>query len=345
MVGTRPPARRRVLLLCHETLVPPARVRGYDRRRPPEWRTEHDVLRALDALGHETRVVGAAHDVQPVLEACRAFAPHVVFNLMVEFHADPCLDQHVASLLELLRLPYTGCNPRGLTLARDKALSKEILALRGVDVPRFRLYERGARFRAPRGLDWPLIVKSRTEEASLGLTRASLVRGERALARAVALVHERLGTDAIVEEYLDGRELYAGLLGGARPRVLPTWELVFRRAGRGVPRIATRAVKFSPAVQRRLGVASRAARLGPALERRVAALARTTWSALGLSGYARIDLRLTPSGRLAVLEANPNPELARDEDLAQSARAAGLGYGELIATILRLARRNTAPSA
>lgn len=328
-----------VLVLCHDTLVPPAGARGYSLRAPPEWRTELDVLQALRALGHRARVVGAQHELETVLAAVRARAPDVVFNLLVEFHGIPGYDQHVASLLELLELPYTGCNPRGLTLARDKALSKQILAAHGVDVPRHQVFARGERTRRARALAFPLIVKSRTEEASLGLARASLVRDERALARRVAFVHERLGTDAIAEEYLDGRELYSALFGGARPHVLPTWELVFTRLPRGVARIATRAVKFSPAAQRRLGVRSRAARLGAAQERRVAEVARRTWRALGLSGYARVDLRLTAAGRLAVLEANPNPELARGEDFADAAHAAGLAYPALIQRLVQLARR------
>jgi D-alanine-D-alanine ligase len=337
--GTRTAARTLdVLVLCHDTLVPPHGVRGYSRRRPPEWRTEFDVARALRSLGHRVRVVGAQHDVEEVIAAVRTRRTDVVFNLLVEFHSDPALDQHVASLLELLRLPYTGCNPRGLTLARDKALSSRVLAAHGIDVPRFQVYTRGARVAGERALAFPLIVKSRTEEASLGMTRGSLVTGEGALERRVALVHERLGTDALVEEYVDGRELYAGVLGGARPRVLPTWELVLRRRA-GHPRIATRAVKFAPAAQRRLGVLCGAAHLAPALERRVAGTARAGWGALGLSGYARIDMRLTPAGRIVVLEANPNPELARGEDLAEAALAAGLAYPALVQSIVAIARR------
>jgi D-alanine-D-alanine ligase len=332
-----------VLVLCHDTLVPPEGARGYARGAPPEWRTEFDVLSALRALGHHAEGVGAQHDARRLLDAIETFGPDVVFNLLVEFHSNPAFDQHIASLLELLQVPYTGCNPRGLTLARDKALSKQILLAHGVDVPRFQLYERGARFRPARGLAYPLIVKSRTEEASLGLARASLVAGERALARRVAFVHESLGTDALAEEYVDGRELYSAVLGGARPRVLPTWELVFTRLPHRAAPIATRAVKFWPAVQRRLGVKNRAARLPAALERRVADAARRTWRALGLSGYARIDLRLTRAGRLAVLEANPNPELARGEDFADAARAAGLAYPELIRRLLELAQRTRSP--
>src|SRR6185503_10339127 len=208
-----------VLVLCHDTLVPPRGARGYSRRAPPEWRTEFDVVRALRTLGHRVEVAGVQHDVEELLAAVRASRPELVFNLLVEFHSNPAFDQHVASLLELLQVPYTGCNPRGLTLARDKALSKQVLAAHGVDVPRFQVFERGARVRRARELAFPLIVKSRTEEASLGLARASLVTGERALSAHVAFVHEKLATDAIAEEYLAGRELYSAVLGGARPRV------------------------------------------------------------------------------------------------------------------------------
>jgi D-alanine-D-alanine ligase len=287
-------------------------------------------------------VAGAQHDVGDVLEALRREDPDVVFNLLVEFHGRPEYDQHVASLLELLGIPTTGCNPRGLTLARDKAQSKALLAAAGVDVPAWHVFPRSrgaARLRRPAGLAFPLIVKSRSEEASLGIARASLVTSERALARRVAFVHAKLGTDAIAEEYLEGRELYSAVLGGARARVLPTWELVFARRARAHPLIATRAVKFSPRVQRRLGVRSRAARLAPDLEARVHRAARATWDALGLSGYARIDLRLSPAGRLAVLEANPNPEIARGEDFAAAAEAAGIAYPELLQRLLDLARR------
>jgi D-alanine-D-alanine ligase len=331
-----------VLVLCHEALVPPPGVRSYSRRAPPEWRTELDVGAALRALGHHVRFLGAQHALEGILDELRARPPDVVFNLLVEFHANPAFDQHVASLLELHQVPYTGCGPRGLTLARDKALANRILAAHGVDVPRAQVFARGHATHRQRGLTFPLIVKSRSEEASLGLARASVVTSERALAQRVAFVHARLGTDALVEEYLAGRELYSAVIEARpRPRVFPTWELAFRRLPARHPAIATRAVKFSPATQRRLGVVNRAARLAPELERAVARLARTAWDALDLSGYARIDLRLGPGGRLSVLEVNPNPELARGEDFADSARAARLPYPELIGTIVALARRRT----
>src|SRR6185503_12571737 len=136
-----------VLVLCHDTLVPPRGARGYSKRSPPEWRTEFDVERTLRALGHRVAIAGVQHHVMELLDAVRTHRPNVVFNLLVEFHSNPNFDQHVVSLLELLELPYTGCNPRGLTLARDKALSKHLLAAHGVDVPRFQVFERGSRAR------------------------------------------------------------------------------------------------------------------------------------------------------------------------------------------------------
>jgi D-alanine-D-alanine ligase len=334
----RKPRPQRVLLLCHADLVPPADARDYDPDDPPPWRTELDVREALTELGHEVRPCGIVEDVEVLRHACLDFEPQVVFNLLVEFQGRAELDQHVVSYLELLRRPTTGCGPRGLTLARDKALAKHILAAHGIDTPRFQAFPRGQETALRADLAFPLIVKSRTEEASLGIARDSVVKNAESLARRVAFVHESIGTDAIVEEFVDGRELYAGLVGGARPRVLPTWELVFGELPAHAPRVATREVKFSSAARRRLGITSRAADLPAALERRVARVARAVWSALDLAGCARIDLRLSEEGRLVVLEANPNPELARHEDLADAAEAGGIPYPGLVQRLLDLAR-------
>ncbi len=295
------------------------------------------MAQALQALGHELRILGVGDDIDLVRRACEEERPDVCFNLLVEFQGTAHKDQHVASYLELLQVPHTGCNPRGLFLGRDKALTKTILAHEGLPVPRFAVFPRGKRARLPRGLAFPLFVKSVDEEASLGIARSSLVSDERALERRVAFVHESLGTDAIAEEYIPGRELTIGILGHTRLTVLPIWELELVRLPAGVPNIATRRVKFDPPTQRRLGLRSARARLPRPLALAIARAARAAHRALGLSGYARLDLRLAPDGRFFFLEANPNPELARGEDLADSAEAAGLRYPELIQRILDLA--------
>ena len=329
--------RRRVLLACHQELVPPPSADGLSEREIAEWRTEADVANALVALGHELLVVGVGDEIELLHRTIDEFRPHVVFNLLVEFLGAASYDQHIPSYLELLRVPYTGCNPRGMTLARDKALSKKILAWHDIPVPAFCVFRLGRRDRRPADVTFPLFVKSLNEEASLGIAQASLVRDDEELAARVAFVHERLGTDAIAEEYIEGRELYVGVLGNERLTVFPPWELTIPGQPPEAPVIATRRVKWDLEYQRQLGVTNgRAQELTPAKEKELARIARTSYRALGLSGYARLDLRMRPDGSVSLLEANPNPELARGEDFADGAAALGIGYEEVVRRIVQL---------
>jgi D-alanine-D-alanine ligase len=329
--------RLRVLLAAHAELVPPARAARETKERA-DWRTEYDLARALRGLGHELHILGVQGDIEALGRACRELRPHVVVNQLVEFHGTGAYDQHVASYLELLRQPYTGCNPRGLTLARDKALSKALLACQGIRVPRFALFPRAAAPRPPRGLPYPLLVKAQSEEASLGIAQASLVRDEGELLARVRFLHRTFDVDVIGEEFVPGRELTVGLLGHCRPLVLPPWELIFRRLPRRSANIATRRAKWDRDYQRRVGLVTRRARaLGSALELELARTARAVHRTLGLSGYARVDFRLRPDGQLFVLEANPNPDLAREDDLSAAAAAWGLSYPRLVQRVLELA--------
>jgi D-alanine-D-alanine ligase len=331
-----------VLVLAHEELVPPASLRGLSDQQIDEFRCEIDVLAALRELGHDARILGVGDDLDALRRELAEQRPDVLFNLLVEFHGSGTYDQHLASFFELARIDYTGCNPRGLTLARDKALSKAILRHHGVRVPDFEVFPLGARARSTR-LAFPLIVKSRIEEASLLVSQASIVHGQRALCERVALIHARARTDAIAEQYVAGRELYVGLLGGARLSAFPAWELCFERLPAGAEPIATRRVKFDLAHRRALGVHYERARLPRRAADEVAGMARAAYRALGLSGYARLDLRVAPDGRPYVLEANPNPDLTASEAYAAAARAAGLPYPALIGRIVRLARSHPAP--
>ncbi len=327
----------RVLAVVHHDLVPPESVANEVEKEAAEWRTEYDVIRTLRRLGHETQVLGVGDEIDVVRQACEEFRPDVVFNLLVEFHGAANYDQHVVSYFELLKQPYTGCNPLGLSLARDKALSKKILLHHGIRVPRFKVFNRGQQVRSPQGLAFPLFVKSVSEEASLGIAQASIVRDDEELAARVAHVHQNVGSAAIAEQFIEGREFYVGVLGNSRPRIFPIWELCIDRLPEGAPNVATRRLKWNLAYQRRLGVENRRAEgLSAEKEAEIARTARTVYRQLGLSGYARIDLRMGADGRFFVLEANPNPELAKDEDFAEAAQAAGIGYDELIQRILAL---------
>jgi D-alanine-D-alanine ligase len=330
--------RLRVLVLMHEDLVPPEDRSARHGERIVPWRTEHDVLAALDELGHETRAAGVHDDLGVLSDAIARFDPHVVFNVLEEFHGVASYPQAVIGYLELLRRPFTGCNPRGMLLARDKLLTKAVLAWHGIATPCCAAFPLGAPVREPRAPRYPLLVKAVDEEASLGISRASLVHDGGRLVERVEYMHATYGAGVIAEEYVDGRELYVGVIGNSRLDVLPIWELSFDDWPDGAPRIATERVKWNAAYQKRRGIRSAAAAGLPGeLAREIEGIARRTYRALGLSGCARIDLRLDRDGKVWVLEANANPDLASDEDFAQSALAAGIEYPALIQRILNLA--------
>jgi D-alanine-D-alanine ligase len=326
----------RVLVLMHDDLVPPDSLEGSTEEQAAEWRAEYDVLAALKQLGHEVRKLGVGDEVAEIRTAVTEFEPDVAFNLLVEFHGAATYDQHVASYLELLRTNYTGCNPRGLTLARDKALAKEILTFRRVRVPRSQTFVRGRRVRRLARLRFPLFVKSVSEEASLGISTASLVRDDEALAERVVWLHGHVGTDAIAEEYIEGRELYVGVLGNTRLTTFPPRELVIDNLPEGAPVIATRRVKWDLAYQKKMGVRTEFASLEPALERELARTARRAYKSLRMSGYGRMDFRIDAEGRPFLLEANPNADLRRGEDFAESAKKAGMSYTKLVQRLLDL---------
>jgi D-alanine-D-alanine ligase len=336
--------RLRVLVLMHEELVPPAQLEGLTEQQIHTFKMERDVLEGLRALGHEVQAVGVRDELSPIRQTIEGWRPDVVFNLVMHFHGIGIYDAYVVSYLELLRCPYTGCNPRGLILTSDKVLSKKLLTWHRIPVARFGAVARGRTPRVPRGLRYPLFVKSTAEHSSTGIAQASVVRDEHALVERVAFVHEQVGTDALVEEYVEGRELYVGVLGNERLTTFPVWELTFENLPDGAEPIATAKVKWDVGYQKRLGVKTGPARNLPVeLERRLLRLSRRIYRALGLSGFARVDFRVTPAGEIRVLEANPNPDLSRDEDFAKSARRTGVGYPPLLQRILGLGLRYGAP--
>jgi D-alanine-D-alanine ligase len=326
----------RVLVLVHETLVPPDDATGYTVEQMDEWRTEYDVSTSLRAMGHDVRVLGMGNNLAELRSEITEWRPDVAFNLLEEFQGIVTYDQHVVAFLELMRLPYTGCNPRGMMISRDKALSKQILAYHRIPTARFALLPRNRPYRPPRRLGFPLFVKSATENASLGISQASIVRDPQKLRERVEFIHQQTNSDALVEEYIEGREIYIGVIGNERLTTFPLWEMDFGTLPEVMAGIATRKVKWDRNYQRKHGIdTGPAAALPDGLPARIAQLARRIYRALFLSGYARIDMRVRPDGSVFVLEANANPNLAQTEDLATSALSGGVGYDELLERILR----------
>ena len=327
--------RLRVLALVHRHLIPPAAIEeGTDIVSAP-WRTEYDVITTLTAMGHEVRPLGVHDDLGDIRRTVAEWKPHIAFNLLEGFDDITIFDQNVISYLELLKLSYTGCNPRGLLLARDKSLSKKLLAYHRIPVPESEVFRIGRPIRRPKRLQFPLIVKSLTQEASIGISQASVVDSDEKLKERVLFIHDSIGTTAIAERYVEGRELYVGIIGNQSLQALPVWELFFTNMPEGAKRIATDRVKWSVKYQKKYGIDSGPAKdLPETLGTRIQHVCKRAYRALELSGYARVDLRLDEGGNVWLLEANPNPQIARGEDFAASAEKAGLSYETVLQRIL-----------
>jgi D-alanine-D-alanine ligase len=330
----------RVLALVHRHLIPPEKIEEGTDITAAAWRTEYDVISTLRAMGHEVRPLGVHDDLGAIRREVEEWKPHIAFNLLEGFDDITIFDQNVVSHLELLKLAYTGCNPRGLLLARDKSLSKKLLAYHRIPVPEFEVVRAGRPIRRPKRLTFPLMVKSLTQEASIGISQASVVDSDEKLKERVAFIHDSIGTAAIVEQYIEGRELYVGVLGNQALQALPVWELFFTNMPEGARRIATDRVKWSVKYQKKYGIDSGPARELPDEQaKEIQHLCKRAFRALELSGYARIDLRLDEQGHVWVLEANPNPQIARGEDFAASAEKVGLTYESVLQRIINLGLR------
>jgi len=330
----------RVLALVHQHLMPPEKVEeGTDITGEP-WRTEYDVISTLRGMGHEVEPLRVHDDLGEIRRMVTEWKPHIAFNLLEGFDDITIFDQNVVSHLELLKLSYTGCNPRGLLLARDKSLSKKLLAYHRIPVADAEVFRIGRPIRRPKRLQFPLIVKSLTQEASIGISQASVVDSDEKFKERVTFIHESIHTSAIAEQYIDGRELYVGIFGNQALQALPVWELFFTNMPEGSKRIATDRVKWSVKYQKKYGIDSGAARdLPDGVAEKIQHVCKRAYRALELSGYARIDLRLDEAGHVWVLEANPNPQIARGEDFAESAAKAGLNYETVLQRIMNLGMR------
>ncbi|MFH1723598.1 MAG: ATP-grasp domain-containing protein [Elusimicrobiota bacterium] len=316
-----------------------AKPRGHDfaeEFEKDEWKSERHVVEGLRSLGHDVRMLGLFDDVALLIEDVKEFAPDVVFNLMEEFHQDPCLVANVAAVLEMLGVAYTGSTPLGLRLCKDKALAKMILVHHGVPTPPFQVFERDRVIKRSSGVKLPIVVKPKVEDASYGIAKASVVEDDEALEERVRFVHESTGQAALAEEYVDGREVYVSILGAHRLRVFPLREVKFGQLAEGdnLP-IATYKVKWDAAYRKKRGIEYVYVEdMEEALVKKIEDISRASYRALELGGYARVDVRMDQESRPYVLEVNPNPYLARDEDYAQSAERGGLPWEKLLQAII-----------
>jgi D-alanine-D-alanine ligase len=331
-----PKKKLRIIVLVHEDLVPPDSLDGLSEKEKLEIKTEYDVTSTLRKMGHEVYPIGLYNQLNVIGNALIKHKPHIAFNLLEEFHGYPLYDQHVVSYLELMKQAYTGCNPRGMTLAHDKAVTKMLLAYHRLQVPGFAVFPMNRKVRRLKRLKFPLLVKSISEEGSVGISQASVVHDDDKLTQRVEFIHRQNKTAAIAEQYIRGREIYVGLSGNQNIQTYAPWELVMEKLPEGAENIATLKVKWDPAYQERVGVVTRAAELLPEQHKTLARLSKRIYRYLFLSGYARLDYRLTDEGQFYLLEANPNPQIAYGEDFADSAAHSGVPYDQLLQKLITI---------
>lgn len=328
------------VLFAFDMPYPVERAKDYteDLKDRTNFATEADVQGALLDNGYEVRMLGLFKDLQPLLEELKEFKPDVVFNTVDTFRDVTGLDKNVAGLFEMLNVPYTGASPAALFICNDKALSRKVLRYHRVRGPRFQTFYRGHRVWLPRTLKLPCIVKPLTEEASRGISQASIVDDEPAFIERVKMVHDRMNQDAIAEQYIEGRELYVTVIGDHRLRVLPPREMTFGDLPADEPRIATFKAKWDDAYRKKWGIRNTdAGPLDQALHKRVVDICKRAYRALNIRSYARFDLRITAEGNVYIIEPNANPCIAKDDELAMSALKAGIDYPSLIRMVVRQA--------
>lgn len=332
----KPRTKLRIVVLVSQELMPPETLPDGVEKEKLLWRTEYDVISTLKAMGHDVYPVGLASDLAVIAKAREEHKPQVAFNLLEDFEGHALFDQHVVSYLELLKQPYTGCNPRGLTLAHDKALTKKILSYHRIAVPGFAVFPIGQKVVRPRRLKFPLFVKSVVEEGSVGIAQASVVNDDTKLAERVEFIHRQTQSHAIAEQYIEGREIYVSVIGNRKLQTYTPWELIISNLPDGALNIATGRLKWNPDYQKKVGLITKPADLSPELQRKLEALSKRIYRHLCLSGYARLDYRMTSDGEFYLLEANPNPQIAINEDFADSAAHSGLKYPQLLQKIIAL---------
>lgn len=325
---------KRILLLVHKDLVPPQELPKKIDRYKTAWLTEFDVLIQLRKLGHEVKVFGIIDNLNEMLETINSFNPHLVFNLLEEFNFDTRSDYKVIALLEMLNIKYTGCNSKGLLLSRDKALTKKILTYHNLSTPKFFTFPKGKKRKLPKSLHFPLMVKCLYEEASYGIAKASIVHSTDKLIERVQYINENLNQDAIIEEFIEGEEVYVGIIGQKNLSSLPVWKLNFSKVEAPEKEIYSSRAKWNKDYRDRKGITTGPAKFDSILESKIIKYCKKAYRVLELSGYARIDLRITSDRKIYILEVNPNPNIATDDEFARSANHQKINYGDLLTSIL-----------
>jgi len=332
--------RLRVVVLYDRVLVDETEDAASDKspvvRTLDKKEVEEEVAEALTKLGHEP-VMYELDGTQKSLLGLARVDCDVVFNLAESFADDDTSDFKIAAFLELLGKKYTGSGSHGLMLAQDKAVAKKIFAFHGIHTPTFAKCYRG-RLDFSHDLQFPVIVKPAREDGSIGIEFSAVVNSIRELMERMDWLHTHFDSPVLIEEYIEGREMYVGIIGNDKPEALPIIELDLSKLPEGTPRIAAAEVKWGKGTRAYRDTKSAIATdLAEETAQLLHQTAMAAYQALELRDYGRVDMRLQADGRVHVIEVNPNPWLASRAEFAMAARKSGRTYTRLVEEIVELA--------
>jgi D-alanine-D-alanine ligase len=295
------------------------------------------VASALRKKGHRVSIFGVHDDLRKLVSGLSRRKTDMVFNLLESFGEDTGGDVAVAGVLNLLGLRFTGGGPGELYLRQDKALAKKVFAFEDILYPHFAVFSRNSDFETAGKLRMPLFVKPLTADASIGIDGDSLVKDASSLMKRVLAIHEKIGDSALVEEYIEGRELYVGVLGNREPVAFPPIEMDFSGMPEGMPRIVGSKAKWKKNSPEYKGTKSVLAEIPDELRAKLQKAAVDAYRALRVRDYGRVDLRLTETGDIYVIEVNASCYLEENSEFANAAQAAGIEFPDLVNRIVELA--------
>jgi D-alanine-D-alanine ligase len=316
----------------------PRKRKGHTKRKKkPVKHDREQIFEALEKLGHEPSYYVLDGRPQSLLGLAKCGAD-LIFNITESYAGDDTKEMHVTAFLDMLDIPYTGAGPHAHTLAQDKSIAKKMFAFYGIQSPYFATAYRGTIDHA-HDIKFPLIVKPTSEDGSIGIDAAAVVTSVKELMERVDYIQTEFDSPALIEEYIEGREIYAAILGSyEKAHALPLVELDLSKLPKGVPRIASQDVKFEKDTEAyKLTKSAIVEDLDEETVTNLSEIAIKAYRAVKLRDYGRIDMRLSKKGEVYVIEANPNPWLSSGQEFAMAAKKSGLTYTEMIGEIVDLA--------
>lgn len=302
----------------------------------PDWKIEKDVKNTLIKLGHQVIPYGIHDDIEPFLKIVKEQKPDLVFNMSEAFLGKRDFEPNLTSLMQLMGIPFTGAGPMSLQLCKDKGLTKVILDYHQIKIPKFVVAKKSRSVNSLKGFPFPAFIKPLDLESSEGISQSSFVKNEKEALARVKFIHNSLDADAIIEEFIDGREVYVSILGNENLKVFPPRELFFKQKSEDEPKFATYKSKWDQAYRKKWGIDSGwAAEFPEPMQKKLNEVCKKIYRLLGIQGFGRIDLRIKGED-IYFIEANPNPSIGKREDYALSANKAGVDYEDLIAKIVSL---------